>query len=363
MRVLMASSFHVSSTRDVWIKMVKGLRANGVEVVPFDLAGRFSLFTFLHDKASRSKRSLPRDWTPTVLAYEALLGAALFHDCDWVAVTSPQFMPSEIPLLIRKAGLKTAAMLTECPYEDTIHTPVVASAFDAVFVNDLYSRDLFGAFCPFVEYVPHSFDPDTHYPGTGQRDDNIVFVGTGYRSRIDFMKKVEWPVRLDMYGWWPKEWLRYDAELRKNVRKSRTSWNAGVQDSNVGRHLSTVTEASETADIYRAAGASFSMHREARYVGTDEQIIDGEAYSLGPRNWELAACRTFQISDARPELADVFGDSVPLYETPQEFTALMKKAFADPSWRDDLAYQQWEKAQPYSCVNTMKTVAQVLAVA
>jgi len=361
MRALVASSFHVSSTRDVWVKIVRGLQANGVEAVAFDLSGRYTLFSFLHQKMEQSKRNLPRDWTPNTLAYEALLGAALFHNVDWVLVTSPQYMPSEIPQLMRKAGLKTAAMMTECPYEDTIHTPITAAAFDAVFVNDLYSRGLFQSFCPIVEYIPHSYDPTTSYPGAGPKDENIVFVGTGYRSRIELMKKVEWPVRLDLHGWFPKEWLRYDTELRKSVRKSNTQWPAGTQDTHVGRHLTTVTNPQETGEIYRRAGASFSIHRESRYVGTKDVIMDGEAYSLGPRSWELAACKTFQASDYRPELVDVFGDSVPMFETPQELGAIMKRAFDDPEWRDDLAEQQWEKALPYSCHNTMKTVAQVLA--
>jgi hypothetical protein len=346
------------------MKMMRGLTSNGVDVVPFDLSGRFGLFSFLHDKVTASKKKLPQDWVPTTMAYEGLLGAALYHECDWVIITSPQFMPVEIPQLMRKAGLKTAAMMTECPYEDTIHTPLVAAAFDAVFVNDLYSRGLFASFCPFVEYVPHSFDPAIQYPSDEERDNNIVFIGTGYKARITFMKQVQWPVMLDLYGWWPKEWLRYDAELRKHLRRSTASPGVkGNEKTSLGRTLTNVTDAEETADIYRRAGASFSIHRSARYVGTGDVIMDGEAYSLGPRNWELAACRTFQISDARPELTDVFGDSVPIFETPYEFTALMKKAFADPAWRDALAYQQWEKAQPYSCHNTMKTVAQVLAVA
>jgi spore maturation protein CgeB len=134
-------------------------------------------------------------------------------------------------------------------------------------------------------------------------------------------------------------------------------------DNGVKGTISSVTSPEETADLYRSTSASFSIHRSMRYVGTDEEITDGEAYSLGPRNWELAACRTFQVSDFRQELVDVFGDTVPLYETPQEMSALLKRAFDDPAWRNDLAYQQWEKAQPYTARNVTRTVAQVLAAA
>jgi spore maturation protein CgeB len=91
--------------------------------------------------------------------------------------------------------------------------------------------------------------------------------------------------------------------------------------------------------------------------------MEGEAYSLGPRNWELAASRCFQVSDYRPELVDAFGDTVPIYETPREMSAQLKRAFDDPSWRRDMAYAQWERAQPYSCHRTMSVVADVLKAA
>ena len=344
MRVMVVSSFHISSTRDVWLKTCAGLKANGVDVVPFDLMRRLSLYSFLRDKVDLSKKiELPRDWDPTTLSYEVILGAAVFHDVEWVIVTSPQYFPIDISRMLRKVGIKTAAMWTECPYEDTIHTPITASAFDVSFVNDKNSLMLFESFCEQVLYVPHSYDPELHQPGDDDREENIIFIGTGYQSRVKFMRDVEWPARLDLYGWWPKEWLRYDAKLRKQLRSVHP------------------TTPQETADLYRKSAASFSMHREMRYAGTDEAIMDGEAYSLGPRNWELAACRTFQISDFRQELIDVFEDTVPLYESPQEMSQIMRRAFDDPAWRKEMAYRQWEKALPYSSVNVMKPVAQLLA--
>jgi spore maturation protein CgeB len=345
MRVLVPSSFHVSSTRDAWLKICKGLAAQGIDVKPFDLMPRVQLFSFLEEKCKRSKREMPAGWTPTTMAYEAITGAALFHDCDWVLIVSPQYLPSEIPDMLRKVGIKTAAYFTECPYEDTLHAPITASHFTVNFVSDLYSVGLFKSFAERVVYLPHSFDPDLHLPpeNEDEREDNVVFVGTGYSTRVKFLRQVDWPARLDLYGWWPREWLRHDTALRKSLRSRET------------------TTPAETAEIYRKSAVSFGLHREMRYVGTDESIMDGEAYSLGPRNYELAACRTFQVSDYRPELIDVFGDSVPLYATPQELGAVLKRAFDEPSWRSELAYKQWERAQPYSCEKVMSRAAEALA--
>lgn len=344
MRVMCVSSFHSSSTRDVWLKTMKGLRANGIDVVPFDVMPRYQLFAFMEQRFNKikNKPELPVDWTPTTLAYEVILGAAVYHNVEWVLVVSPQYMPEELPHMMRSMGIKMAAYFTECPYEDTIHTPVTASAFDVALLSDKYSVGLFESFCPTVAYVPHCYDPDLHYPG-GEREENTVFVGTGYNTRAAFMRKVKWPSRLDLYGYWPAGWVGAHTNLRQFVRSK------------------TPTTPQETADIYRASLTAFSLHREMRYMGSEEAILPGEAYSLGPRNWELAACRTFQVSDYRPELEDVFGDAIPQFETPEELSALLKRAFDEPSWREELADRQCELVQPYSCNAVMKAAADALA--
>jgi len=375
MKVLAVSSPHTASTRDVWTKLCLGLTANGVEVQPFDLVPRISLFEQMTNDMHKKKQELPHGWNPATLAYEAVLGAALAFDCDTVIVVSPQYFPEGITDLLRKVGIKSVAYCTECPYEDEIHMPVVASSFDMTLVNDLNSLGLFQSFCDKVMYTPHSYNPLLHYPPADEdsREQNTVFVGTGYQSRMDFFAKVDWPVPLDIHGgYWklPKK--------TKNVRihtgtemahKMMLSRQTGVRPNLIGmgseaqkkKFAYEIVEPEETAEIYRDAGAAFSLHRTLKYFGSEETIITGEAYSLGPRNWELAACRTFQVSDFRQELVDVFEDSVPLYETPRELGDLMRRAFNEPEWRKELAYRQWEKAQPYSCQNVMRPVAQFLA--
>jgi len=341
--VLCVSSFHISSTRDVWQKVMVGLRANGVTAVPFDVMQRYALFRFLEDKMKSSKREMPRDWTPTTLAYEAILGAAVYHDCEWLLVVSPQYMPPEIPQMAQRIGIKTAAYFTECPYEDTIHTPVTASNFNVSLLSDKHSVGMFESFCDRVEYVPHCYDPALSFLPAKDERENVVFIGTGYQTRVKFMSQVDWPLQLDMYGWWPREWLRPGNKLKGSVR----SPNA--------------TTPGETGDIYRKALMAFNLHREMRYAGSAEAIMEGEAYSLSPRTWELAACGTFQVSDYRPELIEVFGDAVPVFDTPNDLSRLLRRAATEPRWRQELVQRQTEIGRPYSCNTVMKTVADVLA--
>ena len=106
---------------------------------------------------------------------------------------------------------------------------------------------------------------------------------------------------------------------------------------------------------------SFSIHRSQRYVDVDWTIDEGEAYSAGPRTFELAACGCFQISDFRQEVADIFGDTVPIYQTPAEFERLMRRALDDPIWREEVAKQQHEAIQGHDCVTRMATLLERVA--
>lgn len=371
MKVLAVASPHTASTRDVWKKLVIGLQVNGIDVQPFDLLPRVSIFEQLEEAFRRRKIGLPEDWTATTLAYEPILGAAIFHDCDMVIVVSPQYFPTQINSLLRKVGIKTAAYYTECPYEDEIHMPLVASTFDYGLVNDLYSVDLFKSFCEQIMYVPHSFIPEIHYPpeNEDEREENTVFVGTGYQERMEFVSRVDWPRDLEIYGgFWPFGRKKRNNKIHTHNAETRTGpFRRLTETKTIKNRLwvrppaNAVVGPEDCAEIYRKAGTAFSLHRTQKYYGAEDGITDGDAYSLGPRNWELAACRTFQVSDFRQELVDVFGDTVPVYETERELGALLKRAFDEPGWRRELAFQQWEKAQPYSCQSVMRPVAEFLA--
>ena len=370
MRVLAVASPHTASTRDVWKKLVIGLKVNGIDVEPFDLLPRVSIFEQLEEAFRRRKLALPEDWTATTLAYEPILGAAIFHDCEMVIVVSPQYFPTQINALLRKVGIKTCAYFTECPYEDEIHMPLVASTFDYGLVNDLYSVDLFKSFCEQIMYVPHSYIPAIHYPPEDEdaREDRTVFVGTGYQERVRFMNEVEWPRTLEVHGgyWkWPRKMNKKIQTINTTMgisKHPKLAETVIVKAKDWVRPPANAVVSPETcADLYRTSATSFSLHRTQKYYGAEDGIAEGDAYSLGPRNWELAACRTFQVSDFRQELADVFGDTVPVYETERELSALLKRAFDEPGWRRELAFQQWEKAQPYSCQSVMRPVAEFLA--
>ena len=343
MKFLVISSPHGYTTRDVWKRVVVGLQANGVDVYPFDLLPRWNAFASMLTLAQKAKIEMHEAFKTNFLAYEPIFGAAHFHKVDTVLVVSPQYFPVPIADLLRKTGIKTIAYMTECPYEDFLIAPVQAQHFDLTIVNDRYSLGLYESFCDNVMYLPHSYDPAIHHtPQNGsQRDEKVAWVGTAYGNRRTFLQAVDWKgIDLNLWGFWSG--LPSRSRLRPYVRGS-------------------LLENEEVADLYRQSAMSFSIHRAQRFVDADWAIDDGEAYSAGPRTFELAACGCFQISDFRQEVEDIFGDTVPIYQTPADFERLTRRALEDPAWREEVAQQQHEAIQGHDCVNRMATLLERIA--
>ncbi len=340
MRILVVSSPHAFTTRDCWKRVITGLSANGAEVLPFDLLPRWNTFDLMIKLCKKAKIDIPQPMTAAnLLAYEPIFGAAWFHEVDAVIIVSPQYMPMTIVQMLRKAGKKTIGYFTECPYEDTGLAPQQAAFFDYVFVNDRNSVQLFRSFCEKVFYLPHSFDPALHYPAEQPpQSERVIFIGTGYKNRMEFLTAVDWSgIDLELYGIW---WLDKRRKLFKYLRGE-------------------VLENENVSALYRDSAANISIHRVTRDGVRD--IDDGEAYSAGPRTWELAACGAFQVSDYRQEIADIFGDAVPFYKTPKELEALLRRAVADPGWRQEQADNQRQAVQGRDCTHTMRTVLEAVA--
>lgn len=341
MKILCVSSPHGYTTRDVWMRIMKGLRLNGVDVVPYDLTTRWQVYETLFQKAGRKiTDNLPDGFAPSLLAYEPITGAAIYHDVDAVLVVSPQYMPIPIVDILRRAGKATIGVFTEAPYEDTLHAPIQAAHFDFVFVNDKYSVTLYQSFNERTFYLPHSYDPDIHFDDDQARADNVVFIGTGYKTRVDFLNSVDWEgTGLELYGIW---WMNKRHRLHRYLRGE-------------------LVENEETAALYRRAGVGISAHRTMRYVNYDWQIDPGEAYSVGPRTYELAACGLFQVSDYRPELIDIFGDTVPVFESARDLRRIVQRAIDDPVWRQEMAKKQHEAVQGHTSAARMSTLLEKVA--
>jgi hypothetical protein len=357
---------------------MKGLALNGVDVQSYDMFPRGEFFSTLVEYVREKKipirmiRELPG---PLVLAYEPCFFAAHWYEVDAVFFVSPQYLPMEIPQLLRKTGIKCYGVMTEAPYEDQIDAPTKAAHFDGVFLNDLYSVEYWRSFNPNSHYVPHSYDPDKHFPSWDRPKhrrfadwqppdnghDHVVYVGSGFGRRQRYLEQVDWKdIPIKIFGHWPL--LR---PIKDPKIKAEFGYMAPAEDYEsplIPHVVEKMVENTFTARIYRGAAIGINLHREERWANNDQMMIDsGEAYSMGPRGVEYAACGTFQISDARQEIIDVFGDSVPIHRSPEELGDLIRKYLADPVRRRELAVQQREAIKDRTFENNVRRALELAA--
>jgi len=348
MRVMIVSSPHAFSTRDVYTGHLAGLRAclGEKNVISYDILHRFNLFHSWTKFIEQETGSVPRELRANILASEPVFGAAHYHEVDAVYLISPMYFPMSIIDMFRKDGFKVWAYFTECPYEDEFWARGQASHFDACFVNDRYSLPRYQTFNHRTAYLGHSYNPAIHHPGRGPAPghQHVIMVGTGFKTRRDFIAEADWEgIDLRLYGgMWDGIAGEVDWPLYSRVRPR-------------------LIENQTTAKIYRGATIGLSMHRAERTFEAEQYIDRGEAYSVGPRTYELAACGLFQISDYRPELKDIFEDTVPIYNSPQEMERLVRHYLANPEERQEFAGRQLEAVKPHTVERRMAELLEYVA--
>lgn len=350
---------------------MKGLGANGVSVQSFDVFPLGEFFSTIVEYVREKKISIPmlkEIPSPMTLAYANTFMAAHYYEVDTVVFISPQYLPMEIPALLRKDGFKVVGAFTECPYEDQIDAVQKAQYFDTVFVNDLNSVEYWRPYNPNTHYIPHSYDPDKHFPwwdapaGKVRHDiknghEHVVYVGSGFSARQKYLEAIDWTgIDLKIYGHWPLLKPRDDAPpMYAPIMPTEDS-------KLIPFVVPKLVENSFTARLYRGAAIGINLHRTERWSNNAEMLIDsGEAYSMGPRGVELAACGTFQVSDYRQEIVDVFGDACPIARSPEHMGSLIRKYLDDPVRRQELAVRQREAIKERTFANHMRRVLELAA--
>ncbi len=198
--------------------------------------------------------------------------------------------------LIHQLCLPVILLLTESPYLDPEQARIAIQGHASlVLTNDLSSVESLATTGVRIEYLPHSYSQRVHYPQqvNGKYTSDLFFFGT------------MWPERkrlLDPLNAWVRRWHK--------------EWNfaLGGTPMMTGRNAAGLVDNDELARYYCGTKIALNHHRSIRSVelGRETHIVG--AHSLGPRAFEIAACGAFQLcDDSRPELAEVFGDSVATY--------------------------------------------------
>ena len=307
MRVLCVEPGPQFSVQDVHNGWVRAFRNLGVEVVDLNLAHRLAFYNSAAIKrGSRYRKALTND-EAIALAAKGIEVAAFEMWPDLVVVTSAFFVPTFTLELLRKRGMKVAVVMTESPYEDDAQIRKAPFA-DLVLLNDPTNIDLFRRANPNTHYMPHAFDPAVHYrrPADDRYASDFCFVGTGFPSRVEFLEKVDWS--------------GLDVALAGN-------WQAATADSPlrpfVIHPIDHCIDNAEAVDLYSNCKASANLYRRE---ANRPELVDG--WACGPREIELAACRTFFARDARPE-GDLLFPMLPTFSTPAELGDIVRWAVAN----------------------------------
>lgn len=222
--------------------------------------------------------------------------------------------------LMDMLNLPKVVALTESPYEDDSQIAMLEH-FDFAFTNDRISVPRLSAIAPTV-YLPHAYDDDVFYPADHSGFDemgrsvghhrpslvkdsvDVSFIGTPFHNRkpyLDALKAMDIPQFI------------FDDPVKKDEE---------------GRLSAVFVSPTEAAKVYHRSKICVNIHRANKYYGK-EDLID-EAYSVGPRTFDIAGAGEFQICDnTRAELQDIFGDVVPTFGSVEEMVELVRY------WSDD----------------------------
>lgn len=361
-KILLVHSGNTWSTHDVYMGILAGLKILGIEVIPYRLDKRITWSRDWIDFVRR-KEGIPDDQDPVTLSdtlYQAAKGAAvraLEEGCDGAIIVSGLLFEQRGYMLLRRARIPILLFGTESPYEDD-YMPALAPLCHVVTVNDPASVAPIAEACEKVgaitrvAYSPLGYMPEVHTPKApkpsimerlrafaggdpwpGAMIDavaahDVVFVGTGFPDRIKFLEAVDWTgIDLGLYGFW--DGLDADSPLRQYIRGD-------------------ITPNPVTAALYRKARVVLNLFRVDAWRSETELVRIEGGTAINPRLIEAAACGASIISEWRPEVADVFGDLIPTFKTPEECSALLRMLLVNEHLRKRQARELPKRVAGYS---------------
>lgn len=298
MRVLVVHPGPDTSVCDVYNGWIKGLRANGCEIIEYDLSSRLWLWSHAHLWKKETGEYIPAmDLDTAVEMAQEALGTWLYDSWPDLVLFVSAFWANPAQFDRIRSRHRIALLCTESPYEDDRQLDTAAHV-DITLLNDPTHIDRFRAACPVVEYFPHSYDPQVHKPGRPdpKRRSDLCIVGSGFPSRVQFLEQMDLDgIDVALLGNWG---ALDDADRLAQFVKHRPL-NKGVTNRVAVR-------------CYQSTRASLNLYRRE---ANRPELSAG--WAMGPREVELAATGTFFLSESRGENADVL-PMVPKIDGPED---------------------------------------------
>jgi spore maturation protein CgeB len=292
---------HAVSTIDVANGFYRALKRTDNEIWLFDYNTRLAFYKVAFDAWKKRNPDFNQVNGFLVCASESIALETIDFVPDVVLIINGMQLHKRGYDLLRSLKVPVVIMLTESPYADGLQAQALKTTRAiAAFTNDKKSIKPLSEYAGIpVEYMPHSYDPAVHYPRDYDKledkyKSDLFFYGSLWQERKDLFKQI-------------------------NGRPGIIIGGVDPAVDRVATSAHKIMTNEEMANYY--SGAKISLNHNRTICGVDpdgirqaEHISPGEAYSLGPRAYEIAACGSFQLcDDQRQELKEVFAGSVATY--------------------------------------------------
>ena len=317
MKILLVTAAADWSVADVATGYAHALKALGHDVREFPLSEWIKFMGGrMLDWKSTGQMDEVQQLGSLQLAAEKSVIDAMRHQADLVLIISGiAYHPDALQILHDVLHYKVALVCTESPYNDP-EQDYLAQWCDLVTVNDRLALERMKH--PNLHYLPHAYDSEVHRPlevGPEYRSD-VFFVGTGFSARQELFEAVDWRgIDLRLFG----------------------LWNANRASPLYPYLKDAVLKNSEAVKWYSGTKVAVNLHRTA------------PGYSANPRVFELAACGAHQLVDnRRPEVAELFGDSICTFGDALDFEDRLRECLADPLHRKRKTRDALERVQGHT---------------
>ena len=315
MRWVVAHPGPAFSVHDLYVGWVEALRNAGEHVIEFNMSERLTFYaTALRQVGSDTFAHYLNQAQVYELAANGLYATLYKAWPDVLLVVTGSFIPTDLLDKARRSRTRVVLLHTESPYEDQRMLELAQYA-DLVLIDDPTNIEAFRQVAPTM-YAPKAFRPSLHCPGpvVPELECDLGFVGTGFKSRIEFFEA------MDLSG--------LDVLLAGN-------WQELADGSPLAPFVAHDPERcldnEKTVEVYRSARVGLNLYRREAQL---PELSHG--WSMGPREVEMAACGLFFLRDPRPEGDEVLG-MLPTFTSPQEASELLRYWLARPDERQALA--------------------------
>ena len=358
MRIITVAPGPVVSTYNTWEYYTAAFRQNGHTVFEFRYHDLYSyhcaaLCTMYGDPERENDPVTQRK--AMTAASENLIARVARLVPDVVFIVSGLALPlavwdwlDEFRKNLNKP-FKTALFLTESPYIDE-NQLVIAERADYVMTTDINSVERIRACNENTTYIRHAFNPVVHRatPVSSEFAHDVFMVGTGFPERVALLSSVDWRgIDFGLYG---DYWDTFDG-------------GEALVPFYTKRYLDNEKE---VPWYYSNSRISLNIYRTARHMisGNAVEHIEGdEAYSISPRCYEIMGCGGFLLTDARPELYDLFnvGSDLVVYDGANDLGDKVRYYLSHDGERSRIARNGWYAVREHTYANRAMEIVDFVA--